>query len=275
MKNSLTRRLVDKPYIIWSVLFIIVPLLMVVYYALTDSTGAFTLNNIKAIPEYTSTILLSVLYGIAATVICLVIAYPFSYFLSKLKFRTQSMMVLLVMLPMWMNFLIRTYSWMTILGDTGIINTFLNAIGLGSVQLINTGAAVILGMVYNFLPYMILPIYSVLSKMDNSLIEAAQDLGSNRFQIIKKVIMPLSLPGVLSGITMVFVPCVSTFYITQKLGGGQVVLIGDIIETQFQSANNYNLGASLSLVLMVLILICLGVMNYLGADSETEGGVVI
>lgn len=275
MKNSLTRRLVDKPYIIWSVLFIIVPLLMVVYYALTDSTGAFTLNNIKAIPEYTSTILLSVLYGIAATVICLVIAYPFAYFLSKLKFRTQSMMVLLVMLPMWMNFLIRTYSWMTILGDTGIINTFLNAIGLGSVQLINTGAAVILGMVYNFLPYMILPIYSVLSKMDNSLIEAAQDLGSNRFQIIKKVIMPLSLPGVLSGITMVFVPCVSTFYITQKLGGGQVVLIGDIIETQFQSANNYNLGASLSLVLMVLILICLGVMNYLGADSETEGGVVI
>ncbi len=275
MKNSLTRRLVDKPYIIWSVLFIIAPLLMVVYYALTDSTGAFTLNNIKAIPEYTSTILLSVLYGIAATVICLVIAYPFSYFLSKLKFRTQSMMVLLVMLPMWMNFLIRTYSWMTILGDTGIINTFLNAIGLGSVQLINTGAAVILGMVYNFLPYMILPIYSVLSKMDNSLIEAAQDLGSNRFQIIKKVIMPLSLPGVLSGITMVFVPCVSTFYITQKLGGGQVVLIGDIIETQFQSANNYNLGASLSLVLMVLILICLGVMNYLGADSETEGGVVI
>ena len=152
MKNSLTRRLVDKPYIIWSVLFIIAPLLMVVYYALTDSTGAFTLNNIKAIPEYTSTILLSVLYGIAATVICLVIAYPFAYFLSKLKFRTQSMMVLLVMLPMWMNFLIRTYSWMTILGDTGIINTFLNAIGLGSVQLINTGAAVILGMVYNFLP---------------------------------------------------------------------------------------------------------------------------
>ena len=184
-------------------------------------------------------------------------------------------MVLLVMLPMWMNFLIRTYSWMSILGDTGIINSFLNAIGLESVQLINTGGAVILGMVYNFLPYMILPIYSVLSKMDNSLIEAAQDLGSNRFQIMKKVIMPLSLPGVLSGITMVFVPCVSTFYITQKLGGGQIVLIGDIIETQFQAANNYNLGASLSLVLMVLILICLGVMNYLGADSESEGGVVI
>lgn len=275
MKNSLSKKLVDKPYILWSVLFIIAPLIMVVYYAFTDSTGAFSLDSIKAIPEYTSTILLSILYGIAATLICLVIAYPFAYLISKLKFRTQSMMVLLVMLPMWMNFLIRTYSWMTILGDTGIINTFLNALGLNSLQLINTGGAVILGMVYNFLPYMILPIYSVLSKMDNSLIEAAQDLGSNRINVIKKVIMPLSLPGVLSGITMVFVPCVSTFYITQKLGGGQIVLIGDIIETQFQSANNYHLGASLSLVLMVLILICLGVMNYLGADSESEGGVVI
>lgn len=275
MKNSLSKKLVDKPYILWSVLFIIAPLIMVVYYAFTDSTGAFSLDSIKAIPEYTSTILLSILYGIAATAICLVIAYPFAYFLSKLKFSTQSIMVLLVMLPMWMNFLIRTYSWMTILGDTGIINTVLNALGLGSLKLINTGGAIILGMVYNFLPYMILPIYSVLSKMDNSLIEAAQDLGSNRFQIIKKVIMPLSLPGVLSGITMVFVPCVSTFYITQKLGGGQIVLIGDIIETQFQSANNYHLGASLSLVLMVLILLCLGVMNYLGADSESEGGVVI
>ena len=275
MRNSLSKKLIDKPYIVWSLLFIIAPLIMVIYYAFTDSTGAFTVDNISAIPEYTSTILLSVLYGIAATLICLVIAYPFAYFLSKLKFSTQSMMVLLVMLPMWMNFLIRTYSWMTILGDTGIINTALNALGLNSLQLINTGGAVILGMVYNFLPYMILPIYSVLSKMDNSLIEAAQDLGSNRIQIMKKVIMPLSLPGVLSGITMVFVPCVSTFYITQKLGGGQIVLIGDIIETQFQSANNYHLGASLSLVLMVLILICLGVMNYLGADSDSEGGVVI
>lgn len=275
MKNSLSKKLVDKPYILWSVLFIIAPLIMVVYYAFTDSTGAFSLDSIKVIPDYTSTILLSILYGIAATVICLIIAYPFAYFLSKLKFSTQNIMVLLVMLPMWMNFLIRTYSWMTILGDTGIINTILNAVGLSSLKLINTGGAVILGMVYNFLPYMILPIYSVLSKMDGSLIEAAQDLGSNKFQIIKKVIMPLSLPGVLSGITMVFVPCVSTFYITQKLGGGQIVLIGDIIETQFQSANNYHLGASLSLVLMVLILLCLGVMNYLGADSESEGGVVI
>lgn len=275
MKNSLAGKLSDKPYIVWSAIFIIAPLIMVAYYALTDTTGAFSLNSIKAIPSYTSTILLSVLYGVVATAICLVVGYPFAYFISKTKASTQGTMVLLVMLPMWMNFLIRTYSLMTILGDTGIINTVLNFFGIDSLKLINTGGAVILGMVYNFLPYMILPIYSVMSKIDNSLIEAAQDLGSTRFQVMRKVIMPLSLPGVLSGITMVFVPCVSTFYITQKLGGGQVVLIGDIIETQFQSANNYNLGASLSLVLMVLILICLGVMNYLGADDETEGGVVI
>lgn len=275
MKNSLAGKLSDKPYIVWSAIFIIAPLIMVAYYALTDTTGAFSLNSIKAIPSYTSTILLSVLYGVVATAICLVVGYPFAYFISKTKASTQGTMVLLVMLPMWMNFLIRTYSLMTILGDTGIINTVLNFFGIDSLKLINTGGAVILGMVYNFPPYMILPIYSVMSKMDNSLIEAAQDLGSTRFQVMLKVIMPLSLPGVLSGITMVFVPCVSTFYITQKLGGGQVVLIGDIIETQFQSANNYNLGASLSLVLMVLILICLGVMNYLGADDETEGGVVI
>lgn len=275
MKNSLAGKLSDKPYIVWSAIFIIAPLIMVAYYALTDTTGAFSLNSIKAIPSYTSTILLSVLYGVVATAICLVVGYPFAYFITKTKASTQGTMVLLVMLPMWMNFLIRTYSLMTILGDTGIINTVLNFFGIDSLKLINTGGAVILGMVYNFLPYMILPIYSVMSKMDNSLIEAAQDLGSTRFQVMRKVIMPLSLPGVLSGITMVFVPCVSTFYITQKLGGGQVVLIGDIIETQFQSANNYNLGASLSLVLMVLILICLGVMNYLGADDETEGGVII
>lgn len=275
MNKSITRKLVDKPYLIWAVLFIIAPLIMVVYYAFTDSSGAFSLSYIKAIPAYTSTILLSIIYGVVATVICLVIAYPFAYFISKTNVNTQSMMVLIVMLPMWMNFLIRTYSWMTILGDTGIINSALNALGLDSVKLINTGGAVILGMVYNFLPYMILPIYSVLTKMDNSLIEAAQDLGSNRTHIMRKVIMPLSLPGVLSGITMVFVPCVSTFYITQKLGGGQIVLIGDVIETQFQTANNYHLGASLSLVLMVLILASLGIMNFLGAKDESEGGPVI
>ena len=271
----LRNKFLDKPYLIWSVLFIIAPLLMVAYYAFTDKTGAFTLNNFAQIGSYFSTILLSILYGIVATLICILIGYPFAYFLSKYSKNAQRTVVLLVMLPMWMNFLIRTYSLMTILGDSGIINSMLISIGLEPLKLINTPAAVILGMVYNFLPYMILPIYSVLSKLDNSLIEAAEDLGANKLHVFTRVILPLSLPGLLSGITMVFVPCVSTFYITQKLGGGQIVLIGDVIETQFQSANNYNLGASLSFVLMILIFICLAVVNYFDKDSDGDGGVVI
>lgn len=273
-KSSLSQKMLDKPYLLWSVLFIIVPLVMVVFYAFTDKTGAFTFSNIAQIKNYFPTILLSVLYGLAATVICVLIGYPFAYALSKHSVNTQRTMVLLVMLPMWMNFLIRTYSLMTILGDSGVVNSLLNALGLKSVHMINTGGAVIFGMVYNFLPYMILPIYTVLSKLDNSLVEAAHDLGSGRATTFKRVILPLSLPGLLSGITMVFVPCVSTFYITQKLGGGQIVLIGDVIETQFQSANNYHLGAALSFVLMILIFVCLGVMNYFD-DGTQDGGVVI
>ena len=273
-KSSLSQKMLDKPYLLWSVLFIIVPLVMVVFYAFTDKTGAFTFSNMVQIKNYFPTILLSVLYGLAATVICVLIGYPFAYALSKHSVNTQRTMVLLVMLPMWMNFLIRTYSLMTILGDSGVVNSLLNALGLKSVHMINTGGAVIFGMVYNFLPYMILPIYTVLSKLDNSLVEAAHDLGSGRITTFKRVILPLSLPGLLSGITMVFVPCVSTFYITQKLGGGQIVLIGDVIETQFQSANNYHLGAALSFVLMILIFVCLGVMNYFD-DGTQDGGVVI
>ncbi|MDE6470297.1 MAG: ABC transporter permease, partial [Eubacterium sp.] len=204
--NRRSTKFLDKPYLVWSLLFIIAPLIMVAYYAFTDRLGAFSLDSVSQIPSYFPTILLSVLYGLAATVICLVIGYPFAYIFSKFSMRRQQMMVLLVMLPMWMNFLIRTYSWMTILGDSGVINTVLTAIGLEPVKLINTSGAVILGMVYNFLPYMVLPIYSVLSKMDNSLIEAAQDLGSNKLQVMRRVIFPLSLPGMLCGITMVFVP---------------------------------------------------------------------
>jgi len=273
MKNSIRIKLLDKPYFIWAILFIIAPLVMVFYYAITDRSGAFSISSFAQIPNYFSTILLSILYGLAATVICLLLGYPFAYFLSKHSERSQRTIVLLVMLPMWMNFLIRTYSLMTILGDSGVFNSLLSALHIGKWHLINTPGAVILGMVYNFLPYMILPIYSVLSKMDNSLLEAAQDLGSNKAHTFRRVIIPLSLPGTLSGITMVFVPCVSTFYITQKLGGGQIVLIGDVIESQFQSANNYNLGAALSFVLMILIFICLGIMNHF--DDEESGGMVI
>lgn len=286
MTNNLARKLLDKPYFVWSVMFIIVPLVMVAYYAFTDKSGAFTFNNIVEIKNYIPTLLLSVLYGICATLICLLIGYPFAFALSKHSSNIQRTMVLLIMLPMWMNFLIRTYSLMTIMGDSGVINHLLESLHLLKIvetdeglvaqplHMLNTGFAVIVGMVYNFLPYMILPIYSVLSKLDYSLVEAAHDLGSNKATTFRRVILPLSLPGLLSGITMVFVPCVSTFYITQKLGGGQIVLIGDVIESQFQSANNYNLGAALSFVLMILIFICLGVMNYFD-DGTQDGGVVI
>lgn len=286
MTNNLARKLLDKPYFVWSVMFIIVPLVMVAYYAFTDKSGAFTFNNIVEIKNYIPTLLLSVLYGICATLICLLIGYPFAFALSKHSSNIQRTMVLLIMLPMWMNFLIRTYSLMTIMGDSGVINHLLESLHLlkmvetdeglvaQPLHMLNMGFAVIVGMVYNFLPYMILPIYSVLSKLDYSLVEAAHDLGSNKATTFRRVILPLSLPGLLSGITMVFVPCVSTFYITQKLGGGQIVLIGDVIESQFQSANNYNLGAALSFVLMILIFICLGVMNYFD-DGTQDGGVVI
>lgn len=273
-KSSFAQKIMNAPYIIWSVLFIIAPLIMVIYYAFTDAEGNATLNNIAQIGDYTATFVLSISYGAIATLLCLVISYPFAYFLAQSKASFQRTAVMLVMLPMWMSFLIRTYSWITILGESGVINRFLGVFGIEPFHMLNTGGAVILGMVYNFLPYMILPLYTVMSKMDNSLVEAAQDLGCNKFYCLRKVIFPLSVPGIASGVTMVFVPSVSTFYITQKLGGGQITLIGDVIEGQFQTAYNYNLGAALSLVLMVMILICLGILNYF-TDSDDDGGVLI
>lgn len=274
-KSSFSSKIINAPYILWSVLFIIAPLIMVLYYALTDSDGAFTTANLESIGDYASTFILSIGYGAVATIISLVLAYPFAYFLSHTGVSFQRMSVMLVMLPMWMSFLIRTYSWITILGDSGVINNFLKHFGIGPLPLLNNGAAVILGMVYNFLPYMILPLYTVMSRMDRSLIEAAEDLGCSKFSVIRRVVLPLSVPGIASGFTMVFVPSVSTFYITQKLGGGQINLIGDVIEGQFQVANNYNLGAALSLVLMVMILICLGILNYFTDTDDENGGVLI
>lgn len=273
-KSSFAQKIMNAPYIIWSVLFIIAPLIMVIYYAFTDAEGNATLNNIAQIGDYTATFVLSISYGAIATLLCLVISYPFAYFLAQSKASFQRTAVMLVMLPMWMSFLIRTYSWITILGESGVINRFLGVFGIEPFHMLNTGGAVILGMVYNFLPYMILPLYTVMSKMDNSLVEAAQDLGCSKFHCLRRVIFPLSVPGIASGVTMVFVPSVSTFYITQKLGGGQITLIGDVIEGQFQTAYNYNLGAALSLVLMVMILICLGLLNYF-TDSDDDGGVLI
>ena len=262
-------RLIAAPYGVWAVLFIIAPLIFVVYYSFTDAAGAFTTANVMSLSKYTSTFLRSIWFGIVATLICLVIAFPTAYLISQRTENIQRTMVLLVMLPMWMSFLIRTYSWMAILEDeNGIINGFLTSLGLPRVHMINTSFAVILGMVYNFLPYMIMPIYSVMAKLDRSMIEAAQDLGGNRLTVIRRCIIPLSLPGVVSGITMVFVPSVSTFYISQKLGGGAFDLIGDVIERQFQQSYNYNLGAAISLVLMVLILISMAVMNRFTGDEE-------
>lgn len=265
-------RLAGAPYLVWAALFIIVPLGMVAYYAFTDSEGAFTLANITEISKYTDTFILSIWLGLLATVICLLIAYPLAYIMAQKGPQKQSTMTMLIMLPMWMNFLLRTYSWMTILEDYGLINTLITSLGLDPVQLINTRGAVVLGMVYNFLPYMILPIYTVMLKTDHSLVEAAQDLGGNKLAVFKNVTVPLSVPGVVSGFTMVFVPSVSTFYISQKLGGTGTILIGDIIETQFQTANNFHLGASLSFILMILIFICLAVMNRF---SDDDGGVII
>ena len=205
-KKSFGSRLVAAPYIVWSAMFIIVPLIIMVYFALTDASGAFTLSNFSQIGRFKKAFALSILYAAVATVITLVLAYPMAYFMTKMKISSQRMIMMLIMLPMWMNFLIRTYSWITILANTGLINKFLGLFGIGPLQLINTPGAVILGMVYDFIPYMILPIYTAMSKIDNSLLEAASDLGSNGASRIRRVIMPLSLPGVISGITMVFVP---------------------------------------------------------------------
>ena len=259
---------------LWAAIFIIVPLIFVVYYSLTDASGAFSLEYIKDIGRYRDIMLNSIWLGFIATIISLVISYPLAYIMARSTANVQRTMMMLVMLPMWMNLLIRTYSLMILLQDTGIINNALNFFHLPSLKMINTDGAVVLGMVYNYIPYMILPLYSIMAKLDRGLIEAAEDLGANKFAVLKKIILPLSLPGIASGFTMVFVPSVSTFYISKKLGGNTVSLIGDIIEMQFKSSNNYNLGAALSLVLMVLIIICMAVMNRFTSDDD-DGGVLI
>ncbi len=275
-KKSFGNKLVASPYIVWSAIFIIVPLVIMLYFALTDNNGVFTLANITAIGKYKKAFGISILYAAVSTVITLMLAYPMAYFMTKLKISSQRMLFMIVMIPMWMNFLIRTYSWITILSNTGLINTFLQKIGLidKPIKLLLTPGAVILGMVYDYIPYMILPIYSVMSKLDKSLLEAAEDLGSNSFTKFKRVIFPLTKPGVISGITMVFVPSVSTFYISQKLGGTKTMLIGDTIEYFFNSGpEHYNIASAISMVLMVMILICLFIMNRF-SDSD-DGGVLM
>ena len=270
-------RAASAPFTVWMLLFTVVPLAMVVWFAFTDGEGSFTFDNILVIGENLDILGRSILLGGISTVICLLLAYPLAYSISRTTERVQQTMVMIIMLPMWMNFLLRTYAWMSILENNGFINQFLRLIGIlqegQSITMINTQGAVVLGMVYNFLPFMVLPLYSVMAKLDNRIIEAAQDLGSNGWQVFRRIVLPLSVPGILSGITMVFVPAVSTFVITKLLGGSKVMMIGDKIENMFIGQyQNYNVGASLSLVLMVLILLCMALMSMVDKGDDEMGG---
>ena len=266
--------LLSGPYIAFMVIFTLIPLCVVLYYALTDvQTGAFSLKNIQNLLLYLPAFGRSILYSVASAFICLLIGYPVAYYMAHCSATAQRFLYMLVMLPMCMSFLLRTLAWVGLLQDTGIINNFLASLGLPRLPLIRTPGAVILGMVYNYLPYMILPLYSIIVKIDRRLIEAAEDLGCNSVQVFGRVILPLSMPGILSGLTMVFVPAVSTFYISNKLGSTETILIGDIIERQFKQGDNANMGAALSLLLMLLVFVCTGIMNRFGSDEE--GGVVV
>ena len=259
------------PYFVWMTLFTVVPLLIVVYYAFTDGNGAFTMENLASISGYGSVFARSLLLALIATVICLVIAFPVGYFLSRLRVNKQHIMLMLVMLPMWMNFLLRTYAWMGLLSVNGPVNAILGFFGLGPYNMLNTSGAVVLGMVYNYLPFMILPIYTAMTKIDDSIIEAAQDLGCNVWHILFRVLVPLTGPGIATGITQVFVPAVSTFIISRMLGGGSNLLIGDLIELQFLgNSYNLNLGSAMSLVLMVIVLLCMSFTSSFD-ESEMEG----
>ncbi|MGN1017028.1 MAG: ABC transporter permease [Faecousia sp.] len=265
------------PYSVWSVLFVVVPLAFIAYYAFTDNAFRFTTEHIVRfftakstmaqadgttveVRTYVLIFLRSVRLSLISTAVCLLLGYPMAYIMSRAREKTQKTMVTLIMIPMWMNFLIRTYAWMTILQDTGILNTLLGKLGLGPVHIIGTETAVIIGMVYDYFPYMVLPIYSVLAKLDGKLLEAARDLGCNGFSVLRRVIFPLSMPGVVSGITMVLVPSISTFYISQKLGNGKFFLIGDAIEGQYV-ANNLHFAAAIAFILMVILLVCMAVVK--------------
>lgn len=271
-KYSLMRSISAAPHVFWSVLFIILPLLIVLFYAFTDGDGNFSFENIASLSEYAPIFGLSLELSIIATFICLVVGYPLAYIIARMKPDKQKFFIMLLMLPMWTNLLIRTYSIMAILDDGGILNTLLNPIIGTTIHIVGTKGAVIFGMVYDFLPYMVLPIYTCISKIDKHMWEAASDLGCSPVQVMLKVIIPLSMSGIVSGVTMVLVPSISTFYISQKLGGGTFELIGDTIERQFVTGA-LNVGAAISLVMMVLILISLSVMNKF-SDSD-EGGIIV
>lgn len=266
----MNRKWMSTPYLIWSSAFIIIPLCMVFYYGFTDKTGAFTFANIIAITseEHMKALWLSLLLSLISTIICILLAYPLAITLSQMSVNQNSFIVLVFILPMWMNFLLRTLAWQTLLEKTGVINSILGLLHLPSINIINTPYAIILGMVYNFLPFMVLPIYNSISKIDTNVVNAARDLGANGAQTFLKIIFPLSLPGVISGITMVFVPALTTFVISTLLGGSKILLIGNVIEQEFTQTANWNLGSGLSIVLMIFIIISIIVSSIIDKDGE-------
>lgn len=276
-KNNGSSTLPASPYIVWSTLFIVIPLIIIVFFSFTQETASgysFTLENFKRVlnSQYVSVFRRSLVLAFQSTVLCLILGYPVAYFISKMKSNRRNILIMLFIVPMWMNFLLRTYAWLPILGKNGVINNFLSAIGLNTINILYTDAAVLLGMVYNFLPFMILPIYTVLIKMDNSLIDVAADLGANKRQIFTRIIFPLSMPGVITGITMVFMPAVSTFVISRLLGGGQYMLLGNLIETQFTTMGDWNFGSALAIFMMIIILISMAIMNKFEGTESMEGG---
>ena len=267
-KRSFFERIVAAPYLVWSMLFIIAPLLFVVYFAFTDRNGEFTFENLLSLSSYSHTFVMSLGFSLIATVICLLIGYPLAYCMSRMSEKARNVLTVLLMLPMWISLLIRTYSLMALLDNGGLVSGLLTSLGFEKLTFIGTEGAVILGMIYDFLPYMVLPIFTSMNKLDVRYLEAAADLGCNNRKTLWRVILPLTMPGVISGVTMVFVPSISTFYISQKLGGGVFDLLGDTIERQFQNAVTYHTGAAISLVMMVLILISLAIMNKFSDSGE-------
>ena len=263
------------PHIVWMIMFIVAPMLFVLYFAFTETSDSgkvvFTFSNIASLSQYTNVFILSIAFALIATVICLLIGYPLAYFMSRTTPKMQKILMVLIMLPMWCNLLIRTYALMALLDNGGLLNSFLESLGLDKLYIVGSDAGVILGMVYDFLPYMVLPIFTTMSKLDKKYIEAAHDLGCSSWQTMTKVIMPLTVSGVISGVTMVFVPSISTFYISQKLGGGTFEVIGDTIERQFVTGA-LNAGAAISLVMMILILLSITVMNKF---SDEDGGIIV
>lgn len=271
MNNAqLKKKLLGTPYFLWSIVFILIPLGMVFYYGLTDRSGAFTLANIISITtaEHAKALWLALLLSLIATVLCLLLAYPLAMILCNMGVNQHSFIVLIFILPMWMNFLLRTMAWQTLLEKTGVINSILNFLHLPSLKIINTPYAIVLGMVYNFLPFMVLPIYNALSKIDRNIIHAAKDLGANNVQVFFKITLPLSVPGIISGITMVFIPALTTFVISKLLGGSKILLIGNVIEEEFTQASNWHLGSGLSIVLMLFIIVNMVLSAIFDKDGE-------